>query len=69
MTHKSKQSEHLFSILKELLDYSAIGVNLKDDGTINLFFDGCCECDIEIKKYIDLRYNNQTETGGDNNAD
>lgn len=55
MTHKSKQSEHLFSILKELLDYSAIAVEQKEDGTINLFFDGCCECDIEIKNYIDLR--------------
>ena len=52
--------EHLFSILKELLDYPAIGINLKDDGIINLFFDGCCECDIEIKNYTDLRYDNQT---------
>lgn len=58
-------NEHLFSILKEILRHPAIDVKLKEDGTINLFFDGCCECDIEVKNYIDLRYDHPTEKGGE----
>lgn len=52
------KSEHLFSVLKEALRHPAIDVKLKEDGTINLFFDGCCECDIQIKNYTDLRGEN-----------
>jgi len=52
--HDTK-SEHLFSVLKEALRHPAISVELKEEGTINLFFDGCCECDIQIKNYTDLR--------------
>ena len=46
-------NEHLFTILKEILRHPAIGVCLKENGKINLFFDGCCECDIEVQNYID----------------
>lgn len=48
-------SKHLFDILKEALRHPAIAVELKENNTINLFFDGCCECDIELKNYTDLR--------------
>lgn len=48
-------SKHLYDILREALRHPAIGVYLKDEGTITLFFDGCCECDIEITDYTDLR--------------
>ena len=48
-------SKHLFSILREMLRHPATDVELKEDGTISLFFDGCCECDIEVKNYVDLR--------------
>jgi hypothetical protein len=57
-------NEHLFSILKEILRHPAIDVKIKEDGKINLFFDGCCECDIEVKNYIDLRCDHPTEKGG-----
>lgn len=49
------ETEHLFSILEEALRHPATGVYLKCDGKIRLFFDGCCECDIEVKNYTDLR--------------
>ena len=48
-------SHDVFNILKDCLNHPAIGVGLKEDGTLHLFFDGCCECDIVIKNYIDLR--------------
>ena len=61
-------NEHLFAVLKEALRHPAIGVYLKEDGKINLFFDGCCECDIEVQNYIDLRCDHPTEKGGGENA-
>lgn len=50
-----KSTEHVYGILREILRHPATQVTLNDNGTINLFFDGCCECDIEIKNYTDLR--------------
>ena len=58
-------NEHLFAVLKEALRHPAIGVYLKENGKINLFFDGCCECDIEVQNYIDLRCDHPTEKGGE----
>lgn len=58
-------NKHLFDILEEILEHSAINVKLKENGKINLFFDGCCECDIKVQNYIDLRCDNPTEKGGE----
>ena len=57
-------SEHLFTILEKALRHPAIGVYLKENGKIHLLFDDCCECDIEVQNYIDLRYTHPTEKGG-----
>lgn len=48
-------SKHLYDILQEALRHPAIYVKLNEDSTITLFFDGCCECNIEVKDYTDLR--------------
>lgn len=52
---EAKARKHLFGILKEILRHPAISVELNSDGTIKLFFDGCCECDVKITHYEDLR--------------
>lgn len=48
-------NKHVFNVLKEALNYTSTSVEQNDDGTIHLFFDMCCEFDIDIKNYTDLR--------------
>ena len=60
-------NEHLFAVLKEALRHPAIGVYLKENGKIKLFFDGCCECDIEVQNYIDLRGDHQSRKEDESN--
>lgn len=50
-----KETKYVLSILKEALRHPAIIVDENENGTIRLYFDGCCSFDIEIKNYVDLR--------------